>query len=296
MYDLNIKTICDLSPRVWALPDPPAAMFPYPPHQGGEGGSCVDPSGRSEFPATPSRTPRHLTSPSLGSESGPAMQDGSAVLPANPSLAPRSSAPPLTGRGLRAGGPAGTTSARQLPALQFTAGIGSSSPSWADVVRNGSHLSTSPPATADFLALYDRCSSSGFKTRINISNLAGIQEIILMCQIPTSTASAPRRRRRPRRRGQAVSAAVPSRTSHTPILSAPPSTRPESLPPVPPAPEPSPPKSLPTPSPPQAKRTRKAAKRCCEVELLRGVGVEDDCYVLPLLLTPPPADRHRRRA
>jgi hypothetical protein len=73
------------------------------PHQGGEGGSGVDPSGRSEFSATPSRTPRHLISPSLGSESGPAVQDGSAVLPAKPNLAPRGSAPSLTGRGLGAG-------------------------------------------------------------------------------------------------------------------------------------------------------------------------------------------------
>jgi hypothetical protein len=54
-------------------------------------------------------------------------------------------------------------------------------------------------------------------------------------------------------------------------------------------PEPSPHKSPPTPSPPSAKRTRKAVKRRCEVELLRGVGVEDDIYVPPPLLTPPPA-------
>ncbi len=154
------------------FPGPPAAMFPSPFHQGGKGGSSVDPSGRSEFSATPSRTPCHPISPSLGYESRPAVQDGTAVLPANPSLAPHGSTPPPTGRGLGPGGPAGSrlTALRQLPALQNVVGIGSSSPSWADVVRNGPRLNTSPPAvtviasastTADFLACYDLCISSG---------------------------------------------------------------------------------------------------------------------------------------
>jgi hypothetical protein len=118
-----------------------------------------------------------------------------------------------------------------------------------------------------------------------MSNSAGVQEIIH--QIPTSFASALRRRRRPRQRGQAaqrpggqaVCAAVPSHTSHPPILSAPPLTRPEPPPPEPPTP--SPPMSPPAPWPPLAKRTRKATKRCCEVKLLRGVGVEDNFCVPP---------------
>ncbi len=125
-----------------------------------------------------------------------------------------------------------------------------------------------------------------------MSSSAGVQEIILTCHIPTSLASARRRRHRrcPRRRGQAVSAAALTRTSLPPTLSAPSQTRPKPPLPVPPAPEPSPPESLPTPSPPPAKRTRKAIKRRCEVELLRGMEVEDDFYFpLPLLLTPPPA-------
>ncbi len=303
------------------LTRPPCSHVPLPPHQGGEGGSSVDPSGWSEFSATP----RHHVSPSLGLESGPAVQDDTAVLPANPSLAPRGATPPPTGRGLGAGGPAGSgpTALRQLPALQLpalqnTTGFGTSSPSWADVVWNGSRLDTSPPAvtasasastTSDFLALYNRCISNGLKTRINMCNSAGVQEITLTCQIPSSFASAPRCRRRhcPRRCGEAVSDAVPSGTSHPQILSAPPSTWPETPPLLPPAPEPlptmsppaplptmSPPAPLPTMSPPAplplpVKRTRKAAKRCCEVELLRGVGAEDDLYVPPLLLTPPQA-------
>ncbi len=129
---------------------PPCSHVPLPPpHQGGEGGSSVDPSGRLEFVVTP----HHRISPSLGSESGPARQVDAAVLPANPSLAPRCSAPPPTGRGLGAGVPAGSgppvlrqLPALQLPALQNNTGFGTSSPSWADVVRNGSRLDTSPPA------------------------------------------------------------------------------------------------------------------------------------------------------
>ncbi len=275
---------------------PPCSHVPLPPpHRGGEGGSSVDPSGRSKFTATPCRTPRHITSPPLGSESRPAVQDSTAVLPATPSLAPSGSTPPPTGRGLGAGWPAGTgyTALRQLPAPQNSTGFGSNSPSWADVVRNGTCLKPSPPvvisSTADFLALYDRCISSGLKTRISLSNSSGVQEVTLTCHFPSSLASAPRRRPRPRRRGQAVSAAVTTRTSSPPTISALQSTRPEHLSPIPPVPEPSPHKSPPTPSPPPAKRTRKAVKRRCEVELLRGVGVEDDVYVPPPLLTPPPA-------
>jgi hypothetical protein len=280
-------------------------MFP-PPHQGGGGGSSVDPSGRSEFAATP----RHRASPSLGSESGPAGQVG--VLPANPSLAPHSSAPPPTGRGLGAGVPAGSgpTVLRQLPALQLpalpnTTGFGTSSPSWADVVQNGYRLDTSPPAatatasastSAEFLALYNRCISNGLKTRINMCNSAGIQEITLTCIITPSSASAPRRRHlRPRRHGETVTDAAPSRTSHPPILAPPPSTQLEPLPPSPPAPEPLPSMSSPAPSPPPANRTRKAVKRRCKVELLRGVGAEDDLYVPLFSLRRLMSDRRYRR-
>jgi hypothetical protein len=154
-------------------------MFPSPPHQGGEGGSSVDPFGRSEFAATPATA----SPPPWGLRAGrpcrmtlqfylPTLVWPLAALP-----------PPPTGRGLGAGGPAGSrpTALRQLPALQLlalqnTTGFGTSSPSWADVVRNGSHLVTSPPAatasasastTADFLALYNHCISNGLKPWIN---------------------------------------------------------------------------------------------------------------------------------
>jgi hypothetical protein len=163
------------------------------------------------------------------------------------------------------------------------------------VVRNGTCLKPSPPveisSTADFLALYDRCVSSGLKTRISLSNTSGAQEVTITCHFPSSLASASRlrRRRRPRRRGQAVSAAATTRTSSPPIISALPSTRPEHPSPTQPVPELSPHKSPPIPSPPPAKRTRKAVKRRCEVELLRGHGMEDDFYVPPPLLTPPSA-------
>ncbi len=241
---------------------PPCCLVPLPPppHRGGVGGSSADPSGRSKFTATPNRTPRHLTSPPLGSESWPAVQDSTAALPATPSQAPCGSTPPPTGRGLGAG-PAGTghTALRQLPATQNT-GFGPNSPSWADVVRNGTCLKHSPPvvisSTADFLALYERCISSGLKTRISLSNTSGVQEVTLTCHFPSSLASAPRRRRRPRRRGQAVSAAATTRTSSPPIISALPSTRPQHPSPIPPVPELSPHKSPPTPSPPRSGRER----------------------------------------
>jgi hypothetical protein len=128
------------------LSRPSAAMFPSPPPRGGEGGSSGDPFGRSSFSATPNRTPRHLTSPSLGSESGPVVQDGTAVLPAYPSLAPRGFAPPSNGQGLGAGRPvgSGSTALPHTP-LQNATGNRSNSPSWADVVRNGHRLSSSPP-------------------------------------------------------------------------------------------------------------------------------------------------------
>ncbi len=168
-------------------------------------------------------------------------------------------------------------------------------PSWADVVRNGTCLKPSPPvvtsSTTDFVAFYDRCISSGLKARISLSNSSGVQEVTLTCHFLSSLASAPRHRRRcrPQRRGQAVCAAATTRTSSPPIISALSSTRPEHPSPIPTVPLPSLHKSPPTPSPPPAKWTRKAVKRRCEVELLRGVRVEDDVYVLPPLLTLPPA-------
>jgi hypothetical protein len=124
-----------------------------------------------------------------------------------------------------------------------------------------------------------------------LSNTSGVQEVTITCHFPSSLTSAPRRRhcRSPCRRGQAVMAAATTRTSSPPIISALPSTRPEHPSPIPPVPELSPHKSPPTPSPLPAKRTRKAVKRRCEVELLRSDGVEDDVYVPPPLLTPPPA-------
>ncbi len=72
----------------------------------------------------------------------------------------------------------------------------SDSPSWADAVQKETSSSPPPPATtavtsaaatADFLALHERCITNGLKARINISNTAGHQEIsiIVMCQPPS---------------------------------------------------------------------------------------------------------------
>ncbi len=125
--------------------------------------------------------------------------------------------PPLTGRVVGAGLPAGSPSKRpQLASQRFPV---SKSPSWADVVRNRKSLSPPPPAataatktaaTGDFLALNERCVSNGLKTRINISNNARLQEISITCQVPATNVSARRRRRRrPRRHGLVADAAVP---------------------------------------------------------------------------------------
>ncbi len=150
------------------------------------------------------RHPRHFI-PSRA-ESRLAVLDATAVLPATPCLAPRGSAPPpFTGRVVRAGVPAGSSHKRQQLVPQCTPV--SDSPSWADVVRNGTSSSPPPPgttavtsaaATADFLALYEQCVTNGLKACINISNTAGHQEISRTFQVSAAIASARRRcRRRP---------------------------------------------------------------------------------------------------
>jgi hypothetical protein len=53
-------------------------------------------------------------------------------------------------------------------------------------------------------------------------------------------------------------------------------------------PSPLPPEKLPPASPPLAKRTRKAAKRRCEVELLRWEGEDGDLQLSPLSCPPSP--------
>ncbi len=164
--------------------------------------------------------PRHVappaTSPPPGLRAGwPCSMRPQLYLP-SPGLAPHGSDPPLAGRVVGAGQPAGSPAKRpQLASQLFSV---SNSPSWADVVRNGKPPSPPPPATttatttpatADFLALYERCVCNGLKTRINISNNAGIQEISVTCQLPAATALVRRRRRRrPRRRGLVAGPAV----------------------------------------------------------------------------------------
>jgi hypothetical protein len=149
---------------------------------------------------------------------------------------------------------------------------------------------TAASAAADFLALYDRCVSNGFKARINISNTSGLQEITLTCHLPAAIASAQRRRcRRPRQLDQAASAAalLLPRAPSWPAPAVPSPTRPEPPPLEPSPPELLPPKSPLTPSLPPAKRRRKAAKRCCKAELLRGMGVDKDLCLSPRIHTPP---------
>jgi hypothetical protein len=126
--------------------------------------------------------------------------------------------PPLTGRVVGAGALAGSSHKQQQLVPQCTPV--SDSPTWVDVVQNGTSSSppplsitavTSAAATADFLALYERCVTNGLKARLNISNTAGLQEISITCQVPAAIASARRRHHRcPRRCGLVASAAVHS--------------------------------------------------------------------------------------
>jgi hypothetical protein len=120
-------------------------------------------------------------------------------------------------------------------------------------------------SSQDFLALYERCIDSGLRTHIIFCHHAGIHEISISCHLSTPpldahTPADVRRCRRWRQRASAAAAASPAG------------------PPLHGAPHPTPP-SPPTSTPPDAtspatitslpaKRTRKAARRRCEAELL----------------------------
>jgi hypothetical protein len=169
-------------------------------------------------------------------------------------------------------------------------------------------------AKEDFVALYECCVRAGLKARVAIRHAAGPHEVTLSCYFstkppPNAPAARRRRRRRLRRDPVATDAATapdavggnkspPSArakdydslaTTHAAIDAdtapdyvcgdkPPPAARAETesdatTPAVPPSP--------PLISPP-AKRTRKAAKRRCEVELLRDEELEGEIQLSPL--------------
>jgi hypothetical protein len=219
--------------------------------------------------------PHQRTSPPLSLHASPSPGvDGSrpGVLQ---ELSPRPPASPSTGVVGWARRPVGT---HQLPG---NCTVSNPAPSWASIVRDGACANTSPAVSRlDFLALYERCIDSGLRTRIVIRHQDGSHEISISCRlsVPPVDAHAPayvRRRRRRRKRAPVAAAASPSasqpaqgaRTHSTP-------SPPASSPPKEPSPA--------TIASPPAKRTRKAAKRRCEAELLRESHADDELLLSPI--------------
>ncbi len=147
-------------------------------------------------------------------------------------------------------------------------------PAWANIVRDGVWAYTKPAISRqDFLALYEHCIDSGLWTRIIFRHQAGIHEISISCRLtaPPSDACAPADVRRCRRQRKRVPAAAATSPAAPPVLGAPRPTA--TSPPASNSPE--------APSPATiasllAKRTRKAARRRCEAELLRESDVDEE--------------------
>jgi hypothetical protein len=195
-------------------------------------------------------------------------------------LSPRPPASPSTGVVGWARRPAGT---HPLPGNRA---VSNPAPSWASIVRDGARANTSPavssPAVSrlDFLALYERCIDSGLRTRIVIRHQDGSHEISISCRLsaPPVDAHAPTyARRRRRRRNRAPIAAAASQSASQPAQGA----RAHSTP-SPTASSPPKETSPTTVASPPAKRTRKAAKRRCEAELLRESNADDELLLSPI--------------
>ncbi len=143
-------------------------------------------------------------------------------------------------------------------------------------MKNDACANQSAVSRQDFLDLYERCSDSGLRTNLILRYKAGGHEISISCRLsaPPSDANAhsdSRRRRRRCKRAPAAAAPSPAPPTLTSASSQPPSTPHEA----------SPLSSTETISPP-AKRTQKAAKRCCEVELLREIDSEEELLLSPV--------------
>jgi hypothetical protein len=255
------------------------------------------------------------TPPSPRAE-GPAGRS-TAALTQHPS--PRQTASPSCGDGRYR--QAGTLLASHASPSEGVDGMLScAGPPWASVVRDGAQPRSSPPISPpiplstptaavtrdELLALYERCVASGLKARFAVRYVAGVQEASLTCSLspPISATNAPtikRRRRRHRRRVLAATVAtdtppladVAMTSKPLPCQMAPSTAhaRPLTPPAAPSAPPQAPISSLetsPPATPPPAKRTRRAVKRRCEVELLRGEGWDGELVISPLSCTSPP--------
>jgi hypothetical protein len=160
------------------------------------------------------------------------------------------------------------------------------------------------------------CTSSVSPAGSEPASKYGYQEILLSCRLQAATIAiaAPRARRHCRRRRRRpvstrtdeVCTLAPSSAAprvHMPTRAKSPTSPPKTAGPEHPMHEPTQPDhspgSSPNSSPPPAKRTRKAARKRCEAELLRDGGEEGDLLLSPLMRpspaltpgppTPPPA-------
>jgi hypothetical protein len=239
--------------------------------------------GRSTLPdaSTPRLAP---ASPPRGvdgatGKSGVDQERVSPRLPSSPSLAG------VAGRAVR------RVENRPTSSLPARDPLSRAAPSWASVVRDGG-VARLPPSVnrSDFLALYERCVDAKLQARISIRHQAGSQDITISCRIISSPtdAIAPavgRRRRRRRRRAQTGATFATNAPRPDLMSDQPPSSRGAPSPVAPSSVVPTPPSA--TAASPPAKRTRKATKRRCEVELLRydsteGTDDNDDLHVSPI--------------
>ncbi len=174
--------------------------------------------------------------------------------------------------------------ARRLAGIHHLPGnrtVSNPAPSWASIVRDGARANMNPAVSRqDFLALYERCIDSGLRTRIVFRHQDSSHEISISCRLcaPPVDAHAPANtRRRRRRRKRAPVAAAASSSARQPVQGAPTHSMPS--PPTSTLPEEPFPATI---ASPPAKRTRKAAKRRCEVELLRESNADDDVLLSPI--------------
>jgi hypothetical protein len=184
-------------------------------------------------------------------------------LPASPSSAG------VAGRAVR-------TAETRLPA-SYTGSrpIHTPAPSWASIVRDGARANHTAVSRHDFLTLYERCIDSGLRTRLILRHQAGSNEISISCRLnaPPADVYAPPNVRRRRRRRKRAPAAAPAVSNPSPPLDSGPSHK------TAPSPQTTAPREAPSPAEaasPPAKRTRKAARRRCELELLRYNDTDDE--------------------
>jgi hypothetical protein len=237
----------------------PAHCTP-PPSRGGGGSRAVRQPRRSLTPPS-----ERFTSPPLHASPSPGVDGHSAGAVQEPS--PRPPASPATGvagRACRLVGP-------HLPGNHTVTNPGSS---WASVVRDGARAYHKPAVSRqDFLALYERCIDSGLRARIVFRHQAGSREVLISCRLcaPPPETCAPANASRRRRRRNCAPASAAAYTVQPTVPDAPLHTA--TTQPSPPPPEVTSPATI---ASPPAKRTRKAARRRCEAELLRDNDSDDD--------------------